>query len=56
MQRLARGCTFESHPFNGVVMAHLSQEISEWDQSDYRHSTGYCCQSGSIAISIQMLV
>ena len=35
MRRLARGCSSESHPLYGTLMAKLSSCIFEWDSQDY---------------------
>ena len=35
MALIACGCSSESHPFNGVFMAWLSDMIFEWDPMDY---------------------
>ena len=37
MQRLALGCSSESHPLYGLFMSHLSACIFEWDQEDFDH-------------------
>jgi hypothetical protein len=34
MRRISKGCTNESHPLYGVLMAKLSGAIFEWDEKD----------------------
>ena len=35
MRRIALGCTTESHPLYGTLMANLSRCIFQWDDADY---------------------